>query len=331
MDTVRLHQSGIDYTVATLGTATTAEHFRRLLRLTSTVVFAFDGDRAGRAAAWRALQQALPEVREGREIRFLFLPQGHDPDTLVAAEGRAAFEERLAGAVPLSEYLVRELSEQSELTSADGRARFAEAARPLFAKVPEGVYRELLLARLAEVVGLSAQRLEELWRAARGGAAPVPERPTRQPGAARSGGRGSLVRQAIARLLHYPAIATEVTAAERAGLDASEEPGVALLRELLDNLREQPAQIPAQVIQRWAGRDGADALQKLLERGEVITEAPAAAGELRAALVKLADQAAGRRLEALEAKSRAGSLEASELEEIQRLIKRRSHPEAHGG
>jgi DNA primase len=331
MDTVRLHQSGIDYTVATLGTATTAEHFRRLLRLTSTVVFAFDGDRAGRAAAWRALQQALPEVREGREIRFLFLPQEHDPDTLVAAEGRAAFEERLAGASPLSEYLVRELSEQSELTSADGRARFAEAARPLFAKVPEGVYRELLLARLAEVVGLSAQRLEELWRAARGGAAPVPERPTRQPGAARSGGRGSLVRQAIARLLHYPAIATEVTAAERAGLDASEEPGVALLRELLDNLREQPAQIPAQVIQRWAGRDGADALQKLLERGEVITEAPAAAGELRAALVKLADQAAGRRLEALEAKSRAGSLEASELEEIQRLMKRRSHPEAHGG
>ena len=335
MDTVRLHQSGIDYAVATLGTATTAEHLRRLFRLSSAVVFAFDGDRAGRAAAWRALQQALPEVREGREIRFLFLPQGHDPDTLVGAEGRAAFEERLGGAVPLSEYLVRELSEQSELAHADGRARFAEAARPLFAKVSEGVYRELLLERLAQVVGLSSQRLEELWRGGRSAAQPAatanPARPARARRAAHSGGRGSLVRQAIARLLHYPAIANEVSAAERAGLEACEEPGVALLRELLDNLREQPAQIPAQVIQRWAGREGGDALQKLLEREEVITEAPAAAGELRAALVKLADQAAGRRLEALEAKSRAGSLAGSELEEFQRLILRLSRREARGG
>jgi DNA primase len=337
MDTVRLHQADIDYAVATLGTATTAEHFRRIFRLVPAVVFAFDGDRAGRAAAWRALQQALPEAREGREIRFLFLPQGHDPDTLVGAEGRAAFEERLQSAVPLSEYLVRELSEQSDLSSADGRARFAEAARPLFTRVPEGVYRELLLERLAQVVGLPAPRLEELWTRGRAGAAapaPVPPAPTQRMSrrtAERSGGRGSLVRQAIVRLLHHPGIAAEVTAAERAGLDASDEAGVALLRELLDNLREQPAQIPAQVIQRWAGREGSDALQKLLEREEVITQAPAAAGELRAALVKLADQAAGRRLEALEAKSRTGSLVASEIEEFQVLISKLRHRDAHGG
>jgi hypothetical protein len=122
-----------------------------------------------------------------------------------------------------------------------------------------------------------------------------------------------------------------VTAAERAGLDASDEAGVALLRELLDNLQEQPAQIPAQVIQRWAAREEGESLQKLLEREEVITGAPAAAGELRAALVKLADQAAGRRLEALEAKSRAGSLAANEIEEFQRLIERLSHRDARGG
>src|SRR2546430_13625701 len=100
-------------------------------------------------------------------MRFLFLPEGQDPDTLVGAEGRAAFEQRLQGAVPLSEYLVRELSEQSELAHADGRARFAESARPLFARVPEGVYRELLLERLAAVVGLPPQRLEEPWTSAR--------------------------------------------------------------------------------------------------------------------------------------------------------------------
>jgi DNA primase len=333
MDTVQLHQSGIDYAVATLGTATTGEHLRRLFRLVPAVIFAFDGDRAGRGAAWRALQQALPEAREGREIRFLFLPQGHDPDTLVAAEGRAAFEQRLQGAVPLSEYLVRELSEQSELTHADGRARFAETARPLFAKVPEGVYRELLLERLAEVVGLSSQRLEELWSQGRAGAAPAaaPQRRPPARGGTRAAGRGSLVRQAIVRLLHYPSIAGEVTAAERAGLDASDEAGVGLLRELIDNLREHPAQIPAQLIQRWSGREGAEALQKLLEREEVITGTSAAAEEFRAALVKLSEQAAGRRLEALEAKSRAGNLAANEIEEFQRLIENLGRREARGG
>lgn len=333
MDAVRLHQAGIDYAVATLGTATTPEHLKRIFRLVGDVVFAFDGDRAGRAAAWRALQQALPEAREGREIRFLFLPEGHDPDTLVAEEGREAFEARLANALPLSEYLVRELSQQSDLTHADGRARFAESARPLFAKVPEGVYRELLLERLAQVVGLSAARLEELWMAARTPAAAAPAAPAvRRPARTRiSAGRGGLVRQAIVRLLHYPAIAAEVTPAERTGLDASEEPGVALLRELLDDLRERPAQIPAQVIQRWAGREGAESLPKLLEREEVMTDWAAAAGELKAALVKLSDQAAGKRLEALEAKSRSGGLEANELVEFQQLIMKLSSRDARSG
>jgi DNA primase len=334
MDVVRLHQSGVDYALATLGTATTPEHFRRIFRLVPAVVFAFDGDRAGRAAAWRALQQALPEAREGREIRFLFLPEGHDPDTLVGAEGREAFEQRLQSAVPLSEYLVRELSEQSELAHADGRARFAESARPLFARVPEGVYRELLLERLAEVVGLPAQRLQELWSAGHAlpaGAAPAAPAHRGPAPASRGAGRGSLVRQAIVRLLHYPAIAGTVSLAERAGLDASEEPGIGLLRDLLDNLRDQPAEIPAQVIQRWSGRAGGEALQKLLEREEVITDAPAAAGELRGALAKLADLAAERRLEALETKIRSGSLAPHELEEFQRLIIKLGHRDARRG
>ena len=334
MDAVRLHQAGIDYAVATLGTATTAEHLRRLFRLVPAIVFAFDGDRAGRQAAWRALQQALPEAREGREIRFLFLPDGQDPDSLVGQEGREAFEARLAGALPLSEYLVRELAQHSDLTNADGRARFAEAARPLFLKVPEGVFRELLLERLAEVVGLNPRRLGELWTPAAAATAPqAPPTPLRRPSARATlgAGRGSLVRQAIVRLLHHPQIALEVEAAERAGLEASEEPGVALLRELLDELRAHPAQIPAQVVQRWSGREGAEALQKLLEREEVITNAPAAAGELKGALAKLAELAAGRRLAALEAKSRDSALSEDELKEFQVLIVKLRTRDARGG
>jgi hypothetical protein len=147
----------------------------------------------------------------------------------------------------------------------------------------------------------------------------------RQPAISRRGPvRGSLVRQAIARLVLYPAIAAEVSSDERAGLDASEEAGVALLRELLDNLREQPAQISAQVIQRWAGREGAESLQKLLEREEVISDAPAAAGELRSALVKLADLAVERRLVHLEAQSRCAPLSSDEILEFRALMARLS-------
>ena len=333
MDTVRLHQAGIDYAVATLGTATTPEHLRRLFRLVPSVVFAFDGDRAGRAAAWRALQQALPEAREGREIRFLFLPDGHDPDSLVGEEGKEAFEARLHDALPLSEYLVRELSQQSDLSHADGRASFAENARPLFLKVPEGVYRELLLERLAAVVGLGPQRLRELWTP--GAAAPSAQEaatPASRPRSATAvAGRGSLVRQAIVRLLHYPAIAAEVSAPERAGLAASDEPGIALLRELIDDLSAHPATIAAQVVERWSDREGGESLKKLLEREEVITSAPVAAAELRGALVRLADLAGSRRLEALEAKSRATTLDSEELKEFQALIVKLGNRRSGGG
>ena len=228
MDAVRLHQAGITYAVATLGTATTPEHFRRIFRLVREVVFAFDGDRAGRAAAWRALQQALPEAREGREIRFLFLPEGHDPDTLVGEEGREAFEQRLETALPLSEYLVREL-EGAGRPVARRRPRTVRRARATAAR--EGARGRLPGARSSSGWrgrrDLRRERLEELWTAGHG---PPPaalhgtlhrQRGARASAVAARGdaGRGSLVRQAIVRLVRFPAIAAEVSAAERAGLE----------------------------------------------------------------------------------------------------------------
>jgi DNA primase len=356
MDAVRLHQAGINYAVATLGTATTPEHFKRIFRLVNEVVFAFDGDKAGRAAAWRALQHALPEAREGREIRFLFLPEGHDPDTLVGEEGREAFEKRLeTTTVPLSEYLVRELSEQADLTHADGRARFSELARPLFAKLSEGVYRELLLTRIAGVIGIPPQRLEQLWsvsersakespaateRFARGpsagatGARNIPEahastsapvtRSASQGRARTSAGRGGVVRQAVMSLVRFPAIAQQVSVEERAGLDGCEETGIEFLRALLDDLREHPLQIAAQVIERWADKPGGEVLQKLLQRAEIIPDAAAASGELRGALAKLEATVAERRLKALEDKSLTMRLEPAELKEYQDLMQKKA-------
>ncbi|HEY4213313.1 MAG TPA: DNA primase [Steroidobacteraceae bacterium] len=366
MDAVRLHQAGINYAVATLGTATTPEHFKRVFRLVNEVVFAFDGDRAGRAAAWRALQHALPEAREGREIRFLFLPDGHDPDTLVGEEGAEAFEKRLeTTTLPLSEYLIRELSEQADLTHADGMARFAELARPLFAKITEGVYRDLLLGRLAKVIGLAPQRLEQLWGVGEasqttnghsvgsaGQREGSPHRAeTAQRGGADAGGRGrdysrrttaqsrvsagrwSLVRQAIALLVWFPAIAREVSAVERLGLDSCEEPGVELLRELLDTLRAHPLQVSAQVIERYADKPEGEHLAKLLQRGELVSDAAKATSELKGALVTLGDRAAEQRWKALERKvdGNGGSLSAlseEELQEFQKLMRRRAPPSA---
>jgi DNA primase len=337
MDAVRLHQSGITYAVATLGTATTPEHFKRIFRLVNEVVFAFDGDRAGRGAAWRALQHALPEAREGREIRFLFLPEGHDPDSLVGEEGPEAFERRLETTLPLSEYLVRELSEQAgDLSQEADRARFSELARPLLNKLPEGVYRELVFIRIAKALNIIPARLQELMdlaplpppRAVAETAASGPMMRSAAPGTTRtSGGRGSLVRQALVRLVRFPALAQQVSLEERAGLNACEEPGIELLRRVLDDLREQPVRISAQVIQRWADKPEGEWLQKLLHREEVVADETVAAGELRGALVKLADTVALQRLKALEEKSRwtrLGPEELVELKELQILTLKRT-------
>lgn len=336
MDAVRLHQHGINYAVATLGTATTPEHFKRIFRLVSEVIFAFDGDRAGRAAAWRALQHALPEARQGREIRFLFLPDGHDPDSLVGEEGAEAFERRLDDTLPLSEYLIRELSEQSDMSHADGRARFSEAARPLWSKLPEGVYRELMLARIAEVVGIAPQRLQELWSTGSGASpvskpAPSPVTTKRVPARPVSGGRGSVVRQAVLQLVSYPVIAREVTEVEKAALEACDEPGVELLRALIENLQEFPAQNPAQVIERWAGKPGGDSLEKLLQREQIVADAVAAAGELHGALAELAHRVIVGRLKQLEEKSVSGPLGSEELQEYQRLMSHKVPRGARGG
>ena len=328
MDVVRLHQAGIPYAVATLGTATTAEHLKRIFRLVSEVVFAFDGDRAGRAAAWRALQNTLPEAREGREIRFLFLPEGHDPDTLVGAEGREGFEKRLAAALPLSEYLVREVSTDIDLSHADGRARFAEAARPLVAKLAHGLYRELVLERIAATIKLSSERLQELWGQAGRREPAAPPRVAARTGI--GAGRGSLVRQAVVQLLQFPATAARVTAKERADLDRLHEPGIELLRELIDDLKRTPAQVSAQVIERWADKPERESLEKLLQKEDVITNVGAAGAELRAALVKLAELADSQRLQELELKSRGATLNELELKEFQRLTTNRPAGKASG-
>jgi DNA primase len=321
MDVVRLSQAGIAYAVATLGTSTTPEHLNRLFRLTSEVVFCFDGDRAGRAAAWRALENSLAHAREGRQLRFLFLPDGHDPDTLVGEEGRERFESRLAAALPLSEFLVRQLVAQVELGSVDGRARLAELARPLLARLPPGVYRELMIDRLAQEVRMPAPRLAELLALDGAGAAAVdmataPHRTARaRP---QSPGRKPLLTQAIMLVLHHPSAARAVRNPE--GLRGTQR-GAEVLAELLETLHEEPELGTAQLIERWRDRPEGPRLNELAATPSLVPDPAGAERELAMAVERLIEAGGpGRRLEELLAKAEQAPLESEEKQELQDLL-----------
>ncbi|GGC88060.1 DNA primase [Vreelandella lutescens] len=162
MDVVALAQYGIHNAVATLGTATTEDHLSRLFRLVSRVVFCFDGDRAGRQAASRALETALPQMIDGREARFLFLPEGDDPDSLVRREGSEAFQDRVTCAMPLSEFLFEQAAQGRDLNMVEGRERFASQVLEALNKVPDGMLKSLLLESLAKRSGLTQTQLQGL-------------------------------------------------------------------------------------------------------------------------------------------------------------------------
>ena len=161
MDVVALAQLGITNAVATLGTATTLEHMQRLFKTVPEVVFCFDGDDAGRRAAWRALESTLPNMQDGRQARFLFLPQGEDPDSMVRQEGSEQFLQRIQEqALSLDTFLFKELEDGLDLNTMDGRARLTKLAEPYLGKLPDGIFRQLLLQKMSELTGLDATRLE---------------------------------------------------------------------------------------------------------------------------------------------------------------------------
>ncbi|HEX5960583.1 MAG TPA: DNA primase [Rhodanobacteraceae bacterium] len=311
MDVVSLHQAGVTQAVATLGTATTNEHAELLFRAAPDVFFCFDGDRAGRSAAWRALESVLPRMRDGRQAFFLFLPEGEDPDTLVRKEGAGGFEARLQGATPLSEYFFSHLAQDINVATLDGRARLAEHAKPLLAKLPDGAFRDLMFAELEKRTGVRGETSRAM---------PAPRRDAASPGGAP---RRTLVRSAIAMLLANPSLAQDVTLPYAfAGLD---KPGIPLLTELLDFLQARPGIHTALLLEHFAGREESTALQKL-----ALTEFPGEPEALRAeftdALCKLAEQTTQQRLDALIRKQSEGALDDTEKNELRELLSRKAKP-----
>jgi len=227
---------------------------QRLFRVTQEVVFCFDGDRAGRDAAWRALEQALPSIQGGRTIRFMFLPDGDDPDTLVRRVGKPAFEALIEQAQPLSEYFFNTLGGQVDLARPEGRAQLLELASPLLARLPEGGYQQMMLAHLKRLARQDSISLKK-------SAAPTPAnrvQPRSQANQARP--MPTLVQRAIELLLYDPSLATRADTTVLTGLDVS---GINILVELLESLKIHPNLSTAAIVERWRDTDMGKHLAKL--------------------------------------------------------------------
>jgi DNA primase len=253
MDVVALAQYGLANVVATLGTAMSGDHLSLLFRHVSELVFCFDGDAAGRAAAWRALETALPVMRDGRSIRFLLLPDGEDPDTLIRREGLDGFQARLAQAMPLSDYFFAQLSGRTNLQSIEGRASLSREGLHLLDTLPDSQFRTLMRQRLAELARVAIpQKFTTL---------PVPT-PARRPGA--GGLRPSLWRRLTSLLLGSLELASHVSEGTRRWLERARQGDALLFRKLLEIMDAHPHIALAGLIERF--RDQPEEYAVLLER-----------------------------------------------------------------
>ncbi|MEY4640079.1 MAG: hypothetical protein RLZZ227_73 [Pseudomonadota bacterium] len=279
MDVIALAQSGIHYCVATLGTATSSAHLRTLFKQVPEVVFCFDGDNAGREAAWRALQQALPLLEDGRSARFLFLPEGEDPDTQVRRIGAAAFEAALASATRLPEFFFDTLLAKVDRNSMEGRAQLGKNALPLLDKLPKGIFRQLMLEELAKITGVAASTLAPASSPGQAKSpapdAPPQARPSPYPMRGKSApGRikveNSPCLRAVSLLIRKPAILTSVAAPDELGEIRS--PDMDLLLKVIEIARAWPDSTPPELMSRiYATAYGAQMTQ-LLSREQITPE-----------------------------------------------------------
>ncbi|MBK6434662.1 MAG: DNA primase [Rhodanobacteraceae bacterium] len=256
MDVISLFQFGITQAVATLGTATTKDHAELLFRNSADVVFCFDGDKAGRSAAWRAVESVLPRMKDGRQALFLFLPDGEDPDTLIRKEGAAGFEARLKDAMPLSEFFFAELAKDVDLRGLEGKARLAERAKPLLAHIPDGAFRDLMQQSLSERTGM-----QRIGPAAPSAAAQVHALTQARATFSKPPQQRSVVRAAVALLVQKPEIANALEPPYLFG--TLRQPGIPLLMELIGLCRARPEMNTATLLQQFEGRDDYEPLAKL--------------------------------------------------------------------
>jgi len=254
MDVVALAQHGVNYAVASLGTATTPEQLQTLFRTVKEVVCCYDGDRAGRDAAWRAMDNALPLIQDGYSLRFVFLPDGEDPDSLIRTQGQQAFETIIDNATPLSDFLFEHILVQYDMTTAEGKASSINAFKPYLAKLPESHLKDAIVTKLANHFGSgNEQQLAKLNKAF---AAPATHTPIKKQT------KITPVRLAIALLLEHPHIVNALP--DISILTHVNIPGIPLLNQLLVLCKQNPNTNSAQLIEKYRGQEEGKQLTKLM-------------------------------------------------------------------
>ncbi|AGB84211.1 DNA primase [Serratia rubidaea] len=304
MDVVALAQFGIDYAVASLGTSTTAEHIQLMFRATDNVVCCYDGDRAGREAAWRALETALPYLNDGRQLRFMFLPDGEDPDTLVRQEGKEAFEQRMEQAQPLSTFLFETLLPQVDLSSPDGRTKLSALALPLISQVPGETLRLYLRQQLGNKLGLlDDSQLDRLMPKQAENAntyqAPQLKRTT--------------MRILIGLLVQNPQLAALVPSLD--GLEQTKQAGLPLFVELVQTCLSQPGLTTGQLLELYRDNKFSQQLETLATWNHMIVE-DMVEQHFIDTLTNLYDSVLEQRQEELIARDRTHGLNAAERQEL---------------
>ena len=275
MDVVALAQHGIDYSVATLGTATTSDHIERLYRLVSKIIFCFDGDEAGRKAAWKALDTVLGFLQDGRSAVFLFLPDGEDPDSLVRKDGKERFEERLQEATSFTDFFYSHLETDLDMSTPEGKAALSKLAVPLIHRIPEGVFKQLVIDGLSDRVGLD---VEKLMSASKGyqqdkraySSAPPKSSSTSESKSvvSRSVDLDSQLDQAISMLLIQPELVDLFEPHEYAQL--ASDPAAHLLVKIVEFITEEDNPVPAKILSQFDGTPDYERIQRLASKEQLL-------------------------------------------------------------
>ncbi len=309
MDTLSLVEQGIRNVVATLGTATTATHLQRLFRISPDIIFCFDGDQAGRVAAWRALETALPAMVDGHQVYFLFLPEGEDPDSLVRREGAQAMLAKIQQALPLSKVLLNHLRSQADTSTIDGRARLLELAKPLLKKVPPGAFRLLLAEELAKETHLEAARLTDHLEL-------KPKRSITKKSMPKM--RLTTAQRLLVMLLQNPGVALMVQ--QIRGLHEDDRQEVKLLASMIELAQHRPHLSMAALIESCRESDEVFTNLSALARVELTLATEDMEKEFLDGVMLLQSQQIDQRIDLLLRKAQSAPLSVVEKDELRHLL-----------
>ena len=314
MDVIALAQNGIDFAVATLGTAVTEHHLQRLFRSVKEVVFCFDADSAGARAAWKAAELSFGQLSDQIDVRFLFLPEGEDPDSLVQKEGQKAFLERLNHATSLSQFFLEHLSEEANLETIEGRAKLVSLAIPYLEKIAAPIIQELIIASLAKITSTHEAKIHQwLENKQEPTAAPLAHKQTTaQPS------QSSPVRSSITLLLQQPALAKPL----KISLPDANIPGLEILKQMINLLQNNPKLSTGVLLEHWRDQPEHKYLCKLATTALMIPE-NTFAEELKESIKNMHLQALDQEIEVLMAKASAQTLNNDEKNHLNSLLKRK--------